>query len=229
MAEPALKAIRAYEESTISIVVDNTAKQRSSISSVRRRSPRWERYRCLDQLKPCQIGDMHEANKFAAEIGLPLNRFISINWLLTEVGHLNSDAFAHGMKNMGQWFRDSGYSTAWIYVHECPSKEGKECPNSHILLHLPRRVIRAKFDEMLRIWFSASNGGTVSEPRMKPGQWRDTRLQYMSKGAHHLVCRGYGGYRKKGGQGIVTFKRSGTSQNIGKAARKARSIPGKAA
>ncbi len=69
-------------------------------------------------------------------------------------------------------------------------------------------------------WFNTLDGGIKPDPRVKPGH-PDTRLQYMSKGADGFTCRRYGGHRKRGGQGLIPFKRSGVSQNLNRKARAA--------
>lgn len=224
--------VNIYKENRKSTVSAKARKQPSLYSledtgtslSLPRKQPslrRKFRYRNVEGLKPWQVEELHAAEKYTEKIGLPLNRFITITWLLTEHGKLCAEKFQHGMKNMYQWFRYKGVETAWLYVHENPkSPLDDDKPNTHIMLHLPRKINRSQFAAMLEKWFGALDGGIKSEPRTRSGyQGQDTRLQYMTKGADFLTCRRHGGHRSKGGQGTVPFKRSGTSQNIGLKAR----------
>jgi DNA-binding XRE family transcriptional regulator len=145
-------------------------------------------------------------------MGFGLNWFATINWLDTSVGSDDfSEAFQLGCKRMGQWFRDQGggYPVIYIYAHENP--DGIK-PNTHILLHLPTGLIK-RFVAQLGGWFCALNDAAIDiQPSMKAGHTRDERLLYMIKGAHHCVCKAYGGHRKRGGQGPINFKRSGVCQ-----------------
>ena len=219
---PTVRPIRAYEKSTISAVSSANENHPSFTSLAQPSRSRSTRYRDNENLKPWQVDQLHQADTFAAEIGLPLNRFLSIAWRLTDAGRLDVEAFRCGMKRMCQWLRDNRAEPAWVYTHENPvSIYGDDRPNTHLLLHLPRRIRRCDFDAMLPGWFGAWDGGVKPEPRTHPGYVGPDRLLYMAKGAHYLTCRKYGGYRLPGGQGVVTVKRSGTSQNIGWAARQA--------
>lgn len=220
MPRQGARSTRAYNKSGISLVANVRAKPPSFISLAQRKRSRRSRYRDNDNLKPWQVDDLHLADAFATEIELPLNRFITVSWLLTDTGCLDSAVFQRGMKRMCQWLRDKGVTPTWLYVHENPLSDfGDEKPNTHILLHLSRHIRRCDFDAMLFVWFGAVDGGVKSELRTHPGYFGPDRLLYMAKGADFLTCRRYGGYRSKGGQGSVAIKRSGTSQNIATAAR----------
>jgi len=177
---------------------------------------RKSRYRDITKLKPGQVDNLHLADAHASRIGAPLNSFITVAWLLTATGYLDAAAFKRGTKRMGQWLRDKGSQTAWLYVHENPvSKLGDAIPNTHLLVHVPSKH-KAAFKAKLPGWFGANADGAVkADPRMKANYFGpDKRLSYMAKGADDFTCRRYGGRRKPGGQGVVWSKRSGVSQNI---------------
>lgn len=178
----------------------------------RQYGPRRMRYRWVDQLKPWQVHMLHEADVAAVAIGLPLNTFISINYHGTfEGGAAMAATFKRGMKCMGQWLRNKGVKFAFVYTHENPDDEK---PNTHILAHVPSKLRRA-FEAKAGDWFGAMDGGVRVDPRndaQRRNRGQGTRLQYMTKGAPYPVCRIYGGYRAKGGQGPVKIKRAGVAQ-----------------
>jgi hypothetical protein len=174
--------------------------------------PRRMRYRWVDNLKPWQVRMLHEADAAAIAIGLPLNTFLTINYHGTfEGGAAMAATFKRGMKCMGQWLRDKGVKFAFVYTHENPEDEK---PNTHILAHVPSKLRRA-FEAKAGDWFGAMDGGVRVDPRndaQRRNRGQGTRLQYMAKGAPYPVCRMYGGYRAKGGQGPVKIKRAGVAQ-----------------
>jgi hypothetical protein len=181
---------------------------------------RAERYRDVANLKAWQVENLVEADAHASAIGQPLNMFLTVSWLLTDATSIDAIEFGRGLRAMCQWLRNRGVSPTWLYVHENPTSEfGDDKPNTHILLHLPRKISRAEFCLMLHRWFSAFDGGVDLRPRTMPGYVGPDRLPYMCKGAPQKVCWKHGWRRKRGGQGTITIKRCGTSQNIGRSAR----------
>lgn len=170
------------------------------------------RYRWRDDLKPWQVHMLHEGDFRAAQIGLPLNTFVTVNYHGTFAGGAAmASTFKLGMKRMGQWLRDHGVPVAYVYTHENP---GDEKPNSHILVHVPAKLIR-RFKAKANGWFDALDGGVKVEARndaQRRAKGLGTRLQYMAKGAPFVVCRSYEGFRAKGGQGPIAIKRAGVAQ-----------------
>lgn len=174
--------------------------------------PRRLRYRWVDGLKPWQVHMLHDADAVAAQLGVPLNVFITVFYGATFPGEAAmASTFQRAMKRMGQWLRDHGVRFAFVYVHENP---GGEKPNSHVLVHVPAKLIRA-FKAKADDWFDALDGGVRVDPRNdahRRAKGLGTRLGYMCKGADDFTCRRYGGRRAKGGQGPVDFKRAGVAQ-----------------
>jgi len=170
------------------------------------------RYRLLEDLKPWQVHQLHEADAVASQLGFQLNIFVTINWHGTfPGGAAMASTFKRGMKRMGQWFRDNGSRAAFVYVHENPDDEK---PNSHLLVHVPKHL-RRRFETIAGTWFDALDGGVDVQLRndaQRRAQGKTTRLQYMAKGAPYVVCRYYKGYRAKGGQGPIAIKRAGVAQ-----------------
>lgn len=174
------------------------------------------RYRWLDDLKPWQVHMLHKADAVAAQIGYPLNAFVTIAYLVTFAGGAAmASTFKRGMKRMGQWFRSKGVPFVCVYVHENPDDEK---PNSHLLVHVPAQLIRA-FKAKAGDWFAALDGGVRVDPRndaQRRAKGLGTRLQYMTKGADDLTCRRYDGRRARGGQGPIGIKRAGVSELLSK-------------
>ena len=158
----------------------------------------------INNLKGWQVNDLFRADAIADRLGLGMNWFMTITPLIIST-------FQIGLRRAGQWLRDHGVPFVYIYVHENP---GGERPHSHLLIYVPQRFIKA-FVAHAGGWFEAENETDVRvEPRTMPGWSRKTRLLYMVKGAHHCVCKAYGGHRKRGGQGSINFKRSGVCQYL---------------
>lgn len=230
--------LRAYETKQVSVspapiplhpYISSYAQQQRSSSLGRDYGGRSTRYRDTENLKPWQLDMLHSADRRASEIGLPLNQFVSINHHCTDPGPAAMAAtFALGIKRMGQWFRDNGYPAAFCYVHENP--DGIK-PNTHILIHVPRRLLAA-FKARVDGWFQISlDGGIDVAPRndaWRAANGKTTRLQYMGKAAPQKASERYGGWRKKGGQGPIPFKRAGASECLSsKSSQASFSLPSK--
>lgn len=174
------------------------------------------RYRWVDDVKPWQIRMLHDADAVARQLALHLNMFVTVNYHGTfPGGGAMASTFKKAMKRMGQWFLDHGLPFAYVYVHENP---GDEKPNSHLLVHVPPRLIRA-FKAKAGEWFDALDGGVRVDPRndaQRRAKGQGTRLAYMCKGADDLTCRRYGGRRAAGGQGPIDIKRAGVAQVLSK-------------
>lgn len=177
------------------------------------------RYRDLDNIKDNQADELDSADKYASKIGLKLNTFITVAWHCCQ-DRLTAANWSRCTKKLGRLMRRLGVTSAWVYVHESPvSKLGDDIPNTHFLAHRDRRVSRAAFVKIFETAFSANEGGIDIRDRVI-GNRRDETLAYMLKGVRADSKR-HRSKRKKGPQGVITFKRVGTTQNIGKAARTA--------
>ena len=206
---------KPYGKRAISVVVDNSGEHASlySLAPRKRGHSRRARYRNIENLKPWQVDGLHAADEAAKQARMPLNQFVTVNWLLSEHGKLCPQAFGRCRNRMVQWLRDKGAKVAWAYVHENPlSDMGDAMPNTHLLVHCPQRL-QKMFRAKLPDWFDeAADGATHCRGRGNPH--RDKTLQYMSKGADRFTCKRNGGFRKEGGQGTITCKRSGFSQSL---------------
>jgi hypothetical protein len=99
------------------------------------------RYKDQENLKGWQVNDLFHADVIADNMGLGMDWFITINWLHTSATQDElAQAFQRGCHSMVQWFRQRSLPPVYIYTHENP--EGKT-PNSHMLIHVPRTLIKA--------------------------------------------------------------------------------------
>jgi hypothetical protein len=162
------------------------------------------------------VNNLHLADEHARKIGLPLNTFVTVSWLLTAHSEIDAKTFGQCRQRMCQWLRRNDIQPCWQFVHEnpCSAVEGDTKPNTHILVHVPKRIITA-FKAKASDWFDATmDGAVLVEPRTRANYQGLDRLHYMAKGTDGFTARRFGGYRKPGGQGVVLCKRSGVSQNV---------------
>ena len=167
--------------------------------------------------------ELFEADRYATSIGIRPNTFVTIRWRLTAEAEANiADRWTAMLKAIRAWSRSKGIGDlAYVYVHENPPRTGGGF-NSHLLISVPatlRALLAAKLEAIL----GASPGAVLVEPRCYPGK-RDTRLQYMCKGTDMATAMKFGLIHPtkgwKSAQGEIHHKRSGTSTNIGKSARR---------
>ena len=173
----------------------------------------YQRRRCNERLKPCQITALHDADYHARCISLPLNLFLTVRWQHTAIGPDDYlPLFQAACKRMDAFCRRRGFRPTWLYVHEAP--DGKA--NTHFLVHVPRRH-QSAFKENFPDWFEATDEDAID---LQVRHWRggpDKRLAYMCKGTDIVTASRIGGRAKR--QGDIPFKRCGTTGNIGPAAR----------
>ncbi len=167
---------------------------------------RYNRARCLERLKPSQIQNLTEADFFSRSINAPLNGFLTIKF--SERGHPLCE-FQAGTKRLAQWHRRWGGELRMLYVWEAVGSH-----HLHALLHVPRggwQLLRqtictsfARHDVLLKHRFAG--------PDM---------LAYIAKGTDWVTHWKLGSSKIKAkAQGIITWKRCGTTANIGHATRK---------
>lgn len=175
-----------------------------------------------------------DASFFAAQIGLPLNRFVTIHW--EQAGILVDFQKVTGrfLKLAGDWLRLQGSEFAWVWVREGGPKDGEHV---HILMHVPPHLARA-FSYRQRRWLKAcganfGKGVIKSRPVGRSNRHAFVGVQggecymghlgraldYILKGAASQTRHDLGITRAKSG-GVLFGKRCSTSQNIGWAARK---------
>ena len=157
---------------------------------------------------------------FADQLGLPLNRFVTVRWegrqsigtIQTRQGLL--------IERMSKWLRYRNVPPAYLWVIENGLARGL---HSHILIHVPSEHLKA-FKRKAPTWIDGTiDKSTVDVRRTRYGHGLDRlnglkgRLRYILKGGDEQVSRLISVDLKH--QGTVAGKRSGTSQNIGVKAR----------
>lgn len=182
------------------------------------------------RLTGAQRSNLFAASRHAAAIGLPLNRFVTINWEAAGVADAVG-ATGRFLKHAQDWLRRHGYRLAYIWVQERGRRVGQHV---HILLHVPPACAR-RFGQLQRGWLRTS-GATLSKGVVKTrpvgrgysaalrkdrsGYFRNLArvLRYVMKQSslragprtHHWDTSG----------SFVLGKRCSTSENIGSAARR---------
>lgn len=166
--------------------------------------------------------NVHHAIRFSQRLGLPLNRFVTINFAHTSCPSARaSHAFRKLLtQRFAPWLRRSGevkrsLPPTYVWVLEC----GGGQTGVHWLLHIPRGLYRV-FEQKLHEWLTS----LLDEPpesgaiKVQPIHNLTGLKWYLLKGvdpawAKHLGVRPID-------QGRTVGKRSGFSKNLGPEARK---------
>ncbi len=179
-----------------------------------------------------QAANIIAAAQYAAAIGLPLNRHVTIHWEHAGIPDERAAwATARFLKLAGDWIAKRGGRIAWAWVRENGEDKGSHV---HILLHLPTG---ARLGDMQRRWLrsiaerpyqantikTARIGGTAGAAHTAPAAYRANLaaiIGYVLKGASPEVAKELCLKRISEG-GRIMGKRAATSQNIGRTARTA--------
>jgi hypothetical protein len=193
--------------------------------------------RYSDALTVKQTAEIVAAAQFAARIGLPLNRHLTIHWEAAGVPDCRAAAATAAFLTLARdWLRKRGAALAWAWTRENGDGKGSHV---HILLHCRPELARA-FAGMQRRWLrrvtgkpyrariirTARIGGTLTAAQTAPAVYAENLaavVAYLLKGASPAAAREVGLERLEAG-GRVIGKRAGTSQNIGRAARERASL-----
>lgn len=180
-------------------------------------------------LSPRQVANIGEAVLHAIEIGLPLNRFVTINW---EASGIENGAWATGrlLKFAGDWLRRHRAQLAYVWVQERGPRVGQ---HAHILLHVPPALAR-RFSELQRGWLKASGariikglirtrpvGRTYRLSISGPHEAYRNNLKRVTSYMLKQAAPAYSGAPPAPvpGASLVIGKRCSTSENIGATAR----------
>lgn len=139
-------------------------------------------------------------------------------------GHVDDDVkLRRAQERLSKWCKRCGFSLVWLWVREIGKNEGR---NTHILVHVPpkwAKPFRAEFERAFE-----REGGAVRDQAIlcKRANRPGGKLAYMLKGMSDAVPeqleQAIGMLIKVKGQGVVLGKRTGTTENIGQAARNRR-------
>jgi hypothetical protein len=170
-----------------------------------------------------QATNIIEAVNFAKSIGLPLVAHLTIHWWGTIAFDDHSGLrFAKVREGLNKVLLRRGIPVAWVWCREC--KFHTDIVHSHLLFHLPTEYrFGRKLDELtvaLERLVARHGDGIWSEYAVKLKIWRDPDGLYLLKGGGPEAWKRFRIKKKfREAQGIIHGKRSGTTENIGKAAR----------
>lgn len=192
----------------------------------RRGGPRSPSDRLSSQLSVSQCVNVTEAAWHAPEVGVPLNRFITINWSTARVESPRA-ATAFFLKRAGDWLADRGLQRAYVWVRE---NDGGD--HVHILIHVPSRLAR-DFSRRQRGWLRAlgaeRRSGVIKTDAVardyaaadaSPAYYRqnlDVVIRYLLKGASEQAAS-FTDHRRRE-TGLVQGQRAGVSHDLGRRAR----------
>jgi hypothetical protein len=166
---------------------------------------RYQRSRCKGRLKPNQIENLSAADAFARWQRRPLNIFVTIRFLETVDA---KRCFERGIDCLSKWH--TRWGGEWSAIHVWEAVGGLHV---HLACHCPKHsntvhnAIRAAFA-----------GHDIHITTRKAGQGM---MAYLCKGTDVVTHSKLHGPRriKARAQGVILWKRCGTTQNLGKAAR----------
>lgn len=167
---------------------------------------RYNRAKCEDRLKPCQIQNLAAADAYASWTGRRLNYFLTVKF--SEIATPLA-AFREGVKRLSQWHRHWGGELTWLYVWEAVGG-----PHLHALVFVPSGARQYFLIEVNR----AFAGHNVLLKSRTAGP---SAMAYLCKGTDlqtHRKLRGPSQLSAKA-QGRIAWARCGITQNIGKLAR----------
>lgn len=180
--------------------------------------PRLSRHITLTQAE-----NLAHAVGFARQIGFPLNRHLTVLWEHAGVVGRVQDVQARFLELMRKWLQYRTVEAAWVWVVEDGACMGL---HSHILVHVPNPYLTA-WKRMLPNWLDGDvDDKTIDVVSIQYPNRSEATLNRV-KGKVKYLLKGVSsqsgaliGVRPEN-QGVVPGKRTGTSQNIGRAARSA--------
>jgi hypothetical protein len=179
--------------------------------------------------------NIHHATRYADTIGLPLNRFVTIN--LTLAACTEERAVRTFRKLLNERFcpwlrRTHNNDNEAVPTHVWTVEAAGGQIAAHWLVHVPKRL-RASFPKMVAAWLGSVSGSKPPPEavEVKPIHNLIGVKRYILKGTDAPWARHLGVMPID--QGEVIGKRSGFSRNLGPTARKAggyvpRRVPGAA-
>lgn len=184
-------------------------------------------------LTKAQVTNLLAAVRHAQQKGLPLNRMITVHWEAAGVP-LNAMARATGRLTdlLSKTLARHGSCTAWVWVHEGGDNKGGHC---HLLVHVPSTLV-ALVARRQRSWLKRITGKSyrprvilsrpiggllgleIGNPELYAANLT-AAVGYLTKGIEAEAAAACNILKLEPG-GSVIGKRCGTSQNIGRKARK---------
>lgn len=175
------------------------------------------------------------AAAFALQIGLPLNRHLTVHWARAGINDAGAAAATGAfLKRARQLFQKRAEPFAYIWVRENDGGDGSKGSHVHLLLHVPPSMAR-RFTRLQLRWLrqvtgqayrtdalhTSRIGGKLNAAGSMPDKYRanlQNVVAYVLKGAEPVAAQVLGLTKIDAG-GRVIGKRCGWSENIGAAAR----------
>ena len=184
------------------------------------------------QIKLASAENVIQAAGYADQVGLPLNRHLTISWEHAKCIGRVQDVQAKFLERFSKWIRYHGCTPAYAWSIENGPVLGY---HSHIFCYVPS-ILLADFKKMVPRWIDGEpdqSGATktfkVTTIKYGDGVRRLNKLKgvtrYILKAANDETAELFGINQKPQDTGIVFGKRVGTSQNIGRVARERRECP----
>lgn len=179
-------------------------------------------------LTKAQVSKLARAILGAVQLGVPLNRFITIHWDRAGVPAGKSAwATAQFLKFARDWLTKKGLPFAYVWIRENGHGDGNKGDHVHILAHIPygQTFARLQLRWIKRITRKAYRrgviktgrvGGTANAASASPEHYRANLLyvgEYVLKGASKAVSEVMG-LGRWGGGGRVVGQRYGMSRNL---------------
>lgn len=190
--------------------------QRNPARALHRRVWRRLRIRESRYLTGIAADNLRAATEFAAERGTPINCAISINWtMFSGFGVPDDVRLARAQERLRHRLERQGFELVWWWTREM----GGDAPNTHIAAHNPFATDE-KFKRLLSECLEPEGGPNDNAV--------DVRRAYYPFGWWKYCCKGLNREEAKQRrirptyQGEIDGKRSGSTQNINRAARKRR-------
>lgn len=180
-------------------------------------------------VKPISLAgaqNLIQAVGYAAQIGVPLNRFLTISWYVAGLPGQVLDAQREVLQLASKWLAYHGVTPAYVWVIENGPRLRY---HSHIFLHVPKHLARRFRNPMVNRWVKRTGADPTTRGAIRMKRDRYERDDYHAS-TRHLIRYFLKGIDLEAAQllgidvdyesaGFVTGKRCGVSQNLGLAAR----------
>lgn len=165
--------------------------------------------------------NLHHATRYCERIGLPLNRFVTVNFTAAGCDSAHASRVLQRLlaQRFAPWLRRSKANVSDVpptYVWTLEAAGGQTA--AHWLVHMPSRLARA-FERKVPEWLFGLLGAPADASAVKIGPVYNLvgARRYILKGTSEPWAAHLGVQHVP--QGLVTGKRSGFSRNLGPSAR----------
>jgi len=191
--------------------------------------------RATGALSDRDVANLCQAISRAGDLGVPLNRMVTIHWERAGIapGPAVATATAQFLKNTGDLVRRWGHAFAYVWIRENDQGDGSKGDHVHILCHVPpgrslgtvqrgwiKRITRSKY--RAHVIDTRRIGGTANVAATNPDLYAVNLIaaaEYVLKGIRYETAAGLG-LARWGDGGRVVGKRIGVSRTLSVGVRK---------